>query len=78
MASIPEFGAQWMRQWREARVALARQRALELRSMTEAEAMAATLALLDIASATPLRPERETWSGLVRQQELLARGSAER
>jgi hypothetical protein len=44
--------------------------------MTDEQAMAATAALLEIAMATPLRPGRETWSGLVRQQELLHRGRA--
>jgi hypothetical protein len=69
MAS-PPFARAWMEQWKAAAVALAEQRAVELRSMTDAEAQAATLALLDLGASLPLAPGRETTSGLVVQQAL--------
>ena len=60
-----------MRQWRAAAAALADQKEHELRAMTEAEARAAMLAVLDLGAALPLDPARESTSGLVTQQALL-------
>jgi len=63
-----------MRQWRDAADALAEQKADELRSMTDAEALAATLALLDLGASLAISPDREVTSGLVIQQALFHRG----
>jgi len=66
----------WMAQWRSAAIALAEQRARELGDLTDAEALAASDALLSLALAVPIDPARLTGSGLVRQQALLHRRSA--
>jgi hypothetical protein len=65
-----------MTQWRDAAVALEEQKSRELRTMTEAEALAATHAILDLGASLPLAPDREVTSGLVVQQALLARRPA--
>ena len=62
-----------MAQWRGAAVALAEQRIRELRALTEEDARAATLALLDLGASLPISPEREKTSGLVIQQALFHR-----
>ena len=62
-----------MAQWRAAAVALAEQRVRELRALTEEDARAATLALLDLGASLPIAPEREKTSGLVTQQALFHR-----
>jgi hypothetical protein len=61
----------WAAQWREAATALADQRARELAAMTDEQALAAAEAVLELAARAPVPPERQMWSGLVRQQELL-------
>jgi hypothetical protein len=67
------FDRAWMAQWRGAAVALAEQRARELRALTEADARAAIVALLDLGASLPIPPEREKTSGLVIQQALFHR-----
>ena len=67
------FDRAWMAQWRDAAVALAEQRIRELRTLTEEDARAATLALLDLGASLPISPEREKTSGLVTQQALFHR-----
>ena len=67
------FGPAWMAQWRGAAVALAEQRARELRALTEEDARAAIVALLDLGASLPISPERERTSGLVIQQALFHR-----
>lgn len=62
-----------MVQWRSAAVALTEQRERELRDLTDADALAASDALLALAGAVFLDPARLTGSGLVRQQELFHR-----
>lgn len=62
-----------MAQWRSAAIALAEQRARELGDLTAADALAASEALLSLALAVPIDPQRLTGSGLVRQQELFHR-----
>jgi len=62
-----------MAQWRSAAVALAEQRERDLRDLTDAEALAASDALLALAGAVALDQGRLTGSGLVRQQELFHR-----
>ena len=68
-----DFARAWMAQWRGAAVALAEQRARELRALTDEEACAAIAALLDLGASLPIPPERERTSGLVIQQALLHR-----
>jgi hypothetical protein len=58
----------WMEQWRRAAVALAEQRKRELRALSEADALAASDALLSLATLTRARRPRLTTSGLVQQQ----------
>lgn len=66
----------WMGQWRAATLAIEEQRRLELRSLTTERALAATEALLALASPAGLSVERRTHSGLVEQQRLLHRRDA--
>lgn len=63
----------WMRQWQAAGPALEAVRRLELRALTEEEALAASEALLSMAALTPAPKDRLTSSGLVIQQALLHR-----
>lgn len=56
-------------QWRDAGAALAAVRRREVAALTDAQALAATLDLLEMADALPPR----TSSGLVEQQRLFAR-----
>ena len=63
----------WMEQWRRAGPALEAQRRQELRAMSEAEALAASEALLSLLAVVPVDPNRLTDSGLVRQQALFHR-----
>jgi hypothetical protein len=65
-----------MEQWRAAAGALDEQRRRELRSLTTERALAATEALLALASPLRLSVERRTHSGLVEQQRLLHRRDA--
>ena len=67
------FDRAWMAQWRSVAVALAEQRICELRALTEEDARAGTLALLDLGASLPISPEREKTSGLVTQQALFHR-----
>ena len=67
------FDRAWMAQWRDAAVALAEQRARELRALSEENARAAIVALLDLGASLPIAPEREKTSGLVIQQALFHR-----
>ena len=62
-----------MAQWRSAAIALAEQRARELGDLTDAEALAASDALLSLALVVPIDPARLTGSGLFHQQELFHR-----
>jgi hypothetical protein len=66
IVSAPEqLEREWMAQWRRASGALARVRAEELSHLAEADALAATDALLAIGATMPLSVERRTWSGLI-------------
>ena len=67
------FDRAWMAQWRDAAVALAEQRARELRALSEENARAAIVALLDLGASLPIPPAREKTSGLVIQQALFHR-----
>jgi hypothetical protein len=58
----------WLEQWRGAAVALQEQRRRELRLLTDERALAASDALLSLASAQALSPHRRDNSGLVEQQ----------
>lgn len=59
-------------QWRDAGAALAAVRRREVAALTDAQALAATLDLLEMVDALPPLPPR-TSSGLVEQQRLFAR-----
>jgi hypothetical protein len=61
----------WMEQWRAASAALEAQRKGELRSLTAERALAASEALLSLASPAGLGRERRVTSGLVELQRLL-------
>lgn len=63
----------WMEQWQSAASALEDERRRRLASMTDAQARAATAALLDMASRVPLPPDRLSYSGLVEQQAIFHR-----
>jgi hypothetical protein len=63
----------WLAQWRSAAAALDEQHKLELRTLVESEALAASDALLSLALLVPIDPARLTDSGLVRQQALFHR-----
>ena len=69
----PSRAVTWLRQWQAAGPALEEVRKRELRELRDDEALAATEALLSMAAATPLPPERLLTSGLVAQQALLHR-----
>ena len=65
----PWFARQWLAQWKSAAVELEKVRLAELRKLSDAEALAASEALLSMPMG-PLPEERRTWSGLVEQQRL--------
>jgi hypothetical protein len=71
MASQPEFAQQWLQQWQSAAVELPLIHAKELRSLSDAEALSASDALLMLPGQVPA--ERWTSSGLVEQQRLFSR-----
>jgi hypothetical protein len=64
---------EWLRQWREAGPALAAQRRNELLHLSDDRALAASEALLSLATTVPLAPIRRRWSGLIEQQALFHR-----
>jgi hypothetical protein len=68
---LPHFARAWLEQWRGAALELAEQKRLELRSLTDEQARAATDALLEIGASLPLPASRERTSGLVTQQAIL-------
>ncbi len=63
----------WMEQWRRAATALEDQRKQELRAMSDADALAASEALLSLALLVHINPDRLADSGLVRQQAIFHR-----
>jgi len=71
----PDSAAQreWLRQWNEAGPALAAQRREELFHLSDERALAASEALLSLATSVTLSPGRRHWSGLVEQQALFHR-----
>jgi hypothetical protein len=60
----------WARQWSEAAGALEEQRRSELRALTANRALAASDALLSVASPGDLPADQRGHSGLVEQQRL--------
>ncbi len=68
----PEEAAQreWLRQWNEAGPALAARRREELMHLSDERALAASEALLSLATTVTLNPGRIRWSGLIEQQAL--------
>jgi hypothetical protein len=69
--ALPTFAEEWMAQWRRAANELAEQKRLDLRSLTDEDARAATEALLELAATLPLPGDRQATSGLVIQQAIL-------
>jgi hypothetical protein len=63
----------WLRQWREATVAVAQVEARELRELDEATALAMSEAVLSAAPREEMTAERRHTSGFVEQQRLFAR-----
>jgi hypothetical protein len=64
-----EYG--WVEQWKAAAEALADRRRLDLRLMSEDEALAAAENLLSLVETVALNPARRSSSGLVEQQAIL-------
>lgn len=62
---------EWVEQWKAAAEALADRRRLDLRLMSEEEALAAAENLLSLAETVVLNPARRSSSGLVEQQAIL-------
>lgn len=73
MAASTEAERLWVKQWETAGPALAEQRKIELRSLTEKGALAATEALLSLVTTVTLAAGRRRYSGLVLQQDLFHR-----
>jgi hypothetical protein len=65
---------EWLNQWRRAGAALEQVRADELARLSDADALAASEALLALAASTPLPMSRVTWSGLIDFQRQLQTG----
>ena len=63
----------WVEQWKEAGLALEEQRRRELGSLTAERALAASEALLALASPARIGAGRRRHSGLVEQQRLFHR-----
>ncbi len=62
---------EWKEQWKAAAEALADRRRLDLRLMSEVEALAAAENLLSLVGTVTLNPARRSSSGLVEQQAIL-------
>lgn len=73
MSLSAEARRSWLEQWEKAGPALAEQRKLELRRLTDSKALAASDALLSLVTTVTLAPSRHSHSGLVEQQLLLHR-----
>jgi len=58
----------WASQWAEAAEPLAAERRRSLAALTESEAAAAAVALLDLGATLPPDPARRATSGFVQQQ----------
>ena len=63
----------WAAQWRSAAKALAEERRASLAALTDSEAAAASVALLDLGASLPPDPARRATSGFVEQQALFHR-----
>ena len=73
MALAPAEARRWLEQWTSAGPALAEFRKRSLRELTESQALAASEAVLSLATLSPVSPRRRTHSGLVTQQALFHR-----
>ncbi len=73
MEMSTEQARAWMQQWRAASHALAEQRRIELRQLTDEAALAAAEALLSMADSRDVPEHRRSSSGLVDMQALLHR-----
>ncbi len=70
MTLAPATALRWLEQWTSAGPALAEVRKQSLRTLTESQALAASEAVLSLATLGPVSPRRRTHSGLVTQQAL--------
>lgn len=70
MAPSLQIERAWLKQWESAGPALAEQRTKELHELSESRALAASEALLSLATPVALDAFRRAHSGLVEQQEL--------
>ncbi len=66
----PPFASAWAAQWKAADLALAEVRQRELSTLTDAEGLAASEALLHLADPKTMPKTRRRNSGLVEQQRL--------
>lgn len=73
MALAPGAALRWLEQWTSAGPALAELRKRDLRALTESQALAASEAVLSLATLSPVNPRRRAHSGLVTQQALFHR-----
>ena len=73
MSSHPPFAAQWLRQRRQAAIALAAVHDEELQNLDDERALAQSCALLEAVSVTAISETRRTTSGFVEQQRRFAR-----
>jgi hypothetical protein len=73
MTVAPADARHWLEQWTSAGPALAALRRRTLRNLSESQALAASDAVLSLATLSPLSPRRRTHSGLVTQQALFHR-----
>lgn len=67
---------EWLRQWNDAGPALAANRRTELMHLSDERALAASDALLSLATTVSLNLRRLRWSGLVEQQAIFHRRPA--
>jgi hypothetical protein len=72
-AEQAERARAWAKQWAGAAKALADERRASLAALTESEAAAASVALLDLGASLPPDPARRATSGFVEQQALFHR-----
>jgi hypothetical protein len=72
MSTNSEDATRWVQQWEGASRALAEQRRLELRALSEAQAATIADSLLSMPDLPPLSEERLHWSGLVEFHQWLA------
>jgi hypothetical protein len=76
LAETPEEQKQWMKQWRNAAIALRQVKREELRAMTDEDAVRAFNSLDLPPHDFPRAPDRMDGSGLVEQQRIFQKARA--